>query len=102
MSHLKQISPILRVRNRTGLKAQPQSLEAIAPRFMLDAVSSKVLLISQVRPLVRKKESAPMLVFSSMSKRTRPSQVFRHSKGAGTVANAVDAAAVTHRRKSTP
>lgn len=43
-----------------------------------------------------------MLVFSSMSKRTRPSQVFRNSKAAGTVANAVDVAAVTHRRKSAP
>lgn len=31
-----------------------------------------------------------MFVFSSMSERPRPSQVFRHSKGAGTVANAVD------------
>ncbi|AFK72655.1 hypothetical protein YSA_10848 [Pseudomonas putida ND6] len=77
MSHLKQISPILRVRNRTGLTAQPQSLEAIALKVSSDFTGSTS---------GQKKEFAPMLVFSSMSKHTRPSQVFRNSKGAGTVA----------------
>lgn len=49
---------------------QSQSLETIASKFLLDAVSSKFLLISQIRPLVRKKESATVFVFSSMSEPT--------------------------------
>lgn len=49
---------------------QPQSLETIASKFLLDAVSSKFLLISQIRPLVRKKEFATVFVFSSTSEPT--------------------------------
>lgn len=53
MSYLEQISPILRIRNRTGLTEQPHSLEATAPNQL--------------------KDFAPMFVFSSMSKCTWPS-----------------------------
>lgn len=80
MSYLKQISPILRVRNRTELTAQPQSLEAIALKVSSDFTGST----------------------SGQKKSSRRRKSSEIAKALARLLNAVYVAAVTHRRKSTP